>query len=449
METSSVKAEGRNPKGERKPKSEGRRLARRAGTAEDRLSGFFAVFVALSLTAAAALGGQVARLPSSREQVSLDAGWKFARGDMSGAEQPGFNDAAWRCLNLPHDWSIEGPFAETNRTGGAGGFLPAGVGWYRKALTLPAAYAQRRVFIDFDGVMANSEMWVNGFHLGRRPYGYVSFRYELTGHLRFGDGKTNLLAVRVDNAGQPASRWYAGAGIYRHVRLVATDPVHLDQWGPFVTTPQVNSNQAVIRVQTTVLNQSSEPRTVTVASSILAPDGQLVQRAESQSQMLAPGKSALFQQESTLERPQLWDVVSPIAGSSSFAPQPLYRLATKVQSANGTLDESLTAFGLREARFEAATGFWLNGKNLKLKGVCLHHDAGGLGAAVPLGAWERRLELLRQIGCNAIRTAHNPVAPEFLDLCDRMGFLVMDELFDCWTVGKNRYDYHLYYNEWS
>jgi len=386
----------------------------------------------------------------------MDAGWRFTLGDPAGAEQPAFDDGGWRPLSVPHDWSIEGPFADTNRTGGAGGFLPAGIGWYRKPFALPGAYAQRRVFIDFDGVMANSDVWVNGLHLGHRPYGYVSFRYELTGHLQFGEGKTNLLAVRVDNSAQPASRWYAGAGIYRHVRLVATDPVHLDQWGPFVTTPQVSSSQAVIHVQATVVNQSATPREVTIESAILAPDGRLLRTDGTPPQTIARGQSAVFHQQFTLDHPRLWNVITPAhepstlnSQPSTFPPQPLYRLSTRVRSGSASLDDAVTTFGIREARFEAATGFWLNGRNLKLKGVCLHHDAGGLGAAVPLGAWERRLELLRQAGCNAIRTSHNPVAPEFLDLCDRMGFLVMDEMFDCWTVGKNHYDYHLYFKEWS
>jgi beta-galactosidase len=375
----------------------------------------------------------------SREQVSMDSGWKFALGELPGAEQPGFEDAAWRALSVPHDWSIEGPFAETNRTGGAGAFLPAGVGWYRKQFTLPADSAQRRVFVDFDGVMANSEVWVNGFHLGQRPNGYVGFRYELTGQLGFGEGKTNVLAVRADNSGQPASRWYAGAGIYRHVRLVATGPVHIDHWGTFVTAPKVASDEALVRVQTTVVNQSDAPHEVTLQSAIICPDGRTLTLAETRPQTIPAGQSLDFQQETTIKNPQLWDLEHPN----------LYRLSAKLGAAGLTLDDDSVVFGLREARFDAATGFWLNGKNLKLKGVCVHHDAGGLGAAVPLRAWERRLELLKQIGCNAIRTAHNPPAPEFLDLCDRMGFLVMDEMFDCWTVGKNRHDYHLYFKEWS
>jgi beta-galactosidase len=375
----------------------------------------------------------------ARESISMDANWKFMLGDPKSAEIPSFDDAGWRALNVPHDWSIEGSFDEKNTTTGSGGFLPAGVGWYRKAFTLPAGDVPRRVFIEFDGVMANSDVWVNGFHLGKRPNGYVSFGYDLTGHANFGPGKTNLLAVRAENSGQPASRWYAGAGIYRHVRLVITDPVHFERGGTFITTPKITGTEAVVHIQTTVVNQSEASREVNVQANVLAPNNQSVQSAEAKPQMLGAGKAATFELELTLPRPQLWDLDHPV----------LYQAALKVRSAAVTLDEERTAFGIRESEFRSDTGFWLNGKNLKLKGVCLHHDGGGIGAAVPLGVWERRLELLKKIGGNAIRTAHNPPAPEFLDLCDRMGFLVMDEMFDCWTVAKNRYDYHLYFNEWS
>jgi beta-galactosidase len=211
-----------------------------------------------------------------RTTVSFDSDWRFLKADAPGAEKPEFADAAWRALNVPHDWSIEGPFDQKNPAGGAGGFLPAGIGWYRKHFTLPADYAKRRVFVEFDGVMANSEVWINGFRLGKRPYGYVSFRYELTGHVTFGARNPNVLAVRADNSGQPASRWYAGAGIYRHVRLLVTDPVHLGQWATFVTTPQVAAGAATVRVQTTVVNQSDAARTVTVEVAILGPDGKTV-----------------------------------------------------------------------------------------------------------------------------------------------------------------------------
>lgn len=382
-------------------------------------------------------------VPSSPPRVSritapFDSDWRFFKGDAPGAEDQAFDDTKWRTLNVPHDWSIEGPFDPKNTTGGAGGFLPAGIGWYRKHFTLPGDYARRRVFIEFDGIMANSDVWINGSHLGKRPYGYVSFSYELTGHLYFGGNNSNVLAVRADNSGQPASRWYSGAGIYRHVRLVATDPVHIPQWGTFVTTPQVTADRATIHVQSTVVNQSDAPRDVGFLIAIISSDGRAVKTINIK-RTVAAGQSADFEQDISVKTPRLWDLDHPS----------LCRAVTKVQSGGAVLDEETTLFGIREARFEPGTGFWLNGKHLKIKGVCLHHDGGAFGAAVPLGVWERRLEHLRGLGINAIRTAHNPPAPEFLDLCDRMGFLVMDEMFDCWTVAKNPYDYHLYFNEWS
>ncbi len=384
--------------------------------------------------------------PSEHPRItqSFDTDWRFLKEDVSGAEKVDFNDATWRNLDVPHDWSIEGPFDEKNRTGGAGGFLPAGVGWYRKHFTLPENFAGRRVFVEFDGVMANSDVWINGAHLGWRPFGYVSFRYELTGHLNFGEGKTNVLAVRADNSNQPASRWYAGAGIYRHVRLIVTDPVHFDYDATFITTPMIAQDAATVRIQTKIVNDSDTPRAVVVAASITgppgsAPDGSYGCAGESQEVGVPAGKSVDVSFDVEIPwAPRLWDLEHP----------ELHHARVRLQASGQTLDDETIPFGIREFHFDADTGFWLNGKNFKLKGVCLHHDAGAFGTAVPLAAWELRLGLLKHLGCNAIRTSHNPVAPEFLDLCDRMGFLVMDEMFDCWTVGKNPYDYHLYFNEW-
>ena len=375
---------------------------------------------------------------ASRITLAFDADWRFLKSDAPGAETPGFSDAGWRAVNLPHDWSIEGPFDPQNPTGAAGAFLPAGIGWYRKRFTLSADQAHRRVFVEFDGVMANSDVWINGFHLGRRPYGYVSFRYELTGHVTAGKD-ANLLAVRADNSQQPASRWYAGAGIYRHVRLVLADPVHLEADSLFVTTPTIEAAQATVHVAGSVVNQSEAPRTVSIEIAILGPNGKTVKTGDPQSITVAPAKSADFQQDMALQQPDIWDLDHPS----------LYSAVVKVRAAKDILDDDLATFGIREFHFDAATGFWLNGRNFKLKGVGLHADGGAVGTAVPLRVWERRLEQLRRIGVNAVRTAHNPPAPEFLDLCDRMGFLVMDELFDSWTVAKNPFDYHLYFQEWS
>jgi beta-galactosidase len=373
-----------------------------------------------------------------RSTTPFDSDWQFFKGESAGAQRPDFDDSRWRRLDLPHDWSIEGPFDKDNPTGRGGGFLPAGVGWYRKQFTLPANQNGKRVFVEFDGVMANSEVFINGQLVGKRPYGYVSFGYEITGHINFGS-KRNVLAVRVDNSGQPASRWYTGAGIYRHVRLVVTDPVHIDQWGTFVTTPEVTREQALVRVESKVINGSKASRTVSLQVTLVDPDGHAAATATTPSQKITVGDTATFQQELVVRTPQRWDIDHPRT----------YRAVARVRTGNSTLDEQVVTFGIREFRFEPATGFWLNGRNFKIKGVCLHHDASALGAAVPLRAWERRLEILRSLGVNAIRTAHNPPAPDFLDLTDRMGLLVMDEMFDAWTIGKNPHDYHRFFDEWS
>jgi beta-galactosidase len=377
----------------------------------------------------------------ARLTVNFDSNWSFLKGDATGVEQSDFNAAGWRRVNLPHDWSIEGPFSETNKAGGAGAFLPSGVAWYRTTFSLPKEFADRRVSIEFDGVMQNSDVWINGFHLGHRPYGYVGFCYELTGHLNFGDD--NVIAVRADTSQQPASRWYAGAGIYRHVRLVVTDPVHIPQWGVFVTTPQVSAAQATVQVETSITNESDAPRDVIVQTTLISPGGKSAATSETNC-TVANGATTVLTQQIALPNPQLWNLDNPKR----------YRAVSTIISDQMVtheiiLDEVTNSFGIRDAHFEADTGFWLNGKNFKVKGVCLHADGSAFGAAVPLAVWEERLKKLKLLGVNAIRTAHNPPAPEFLDLCDRMGFFVMDEMFDCWTVGKNPFDYHLYFNDWS
>ncbi|HET7623822.1 MAG TPA: glycoside hydrolase family 2 TIM barrel-domain containing protein [Verrucomicrobiae bacterium] len=374
----------------------------------------------------------------ARRIVDFDHDWRFLKADAAGAENSEFDDSNWRKLDVPHDWSIEGPFSETNKTGGAGGFLPAGIGWYRKHFSLPEEDSGRRVSVEFDGVMANSDVWINGHHLGKRPYGYVSFSYELTPYLNFG-ARPNVIAVRADNSQQPASRWYAGAGIYRHVRLVVTDPVHIKHWGTFVTTPHASAEETVVHIESTVTNQSDSPREISMRFSLRDPDGKSAGNAETKTQVVPAGQSATFTQEISVKNPRRWSLKNPV----------LYQVNSEVRAGNEILDDEKTSFGIRHFEFRSDTGFWLNGKNFKIYGVCLHSEASAFGAAVPLGVWERRLSELKKLGVNAIRTAHNPPAPEFLDLCDRMGFLVMDEFFDCWTVGKNSYDYHLYFDEWS
>src|ERR1019366_6991369 len=401
--------------------------------------------IALAIFAGLALASLAISTAGAREVLSFDDGWRFLKTDAPDAEQPGFDDSNWKAVSVPHDWSIAGPFAETNKTGGAGAFLPSGVAWYRKHFSLPSEDLGRRVFVEFDGVMQNSDVWINGFHLGHRPNGYVSFRYELAGSvLNFGRGTANVLAVCADTSAQPASRWYAGGGIYRHVRLVVTDPVHIAENGVFVSMPKILAAEATVRIETSVTNESAAPREITAQTRLVAPDGKTVAAIES-SQMVGNGVAAKIEQQIIFPKPQLWNLDDP----------KLCHAVSEVRAGGKILDEQTTTFGIREAKFDADTGFWLNGKNFKIKGVCLHADGGAFGAAVPLSIWEARLKTLKSLGVNAIRTAHNPPAPEFLDLCDRLGLLVMDELFDFWTVakptlgGQGLADYHLYFNEWS
>jgi beta-galactosidase len=389
-----------------------------------------AVWLAMAVTAT------VVAAEKSRVTESFDAGWRFLQADIGGAEVGGFDDAKWRMVDVPHDWSIVGPFAATNKTGGAGGFLPSGIAWYRKHFTLPQTAAGQRVWIEFDGVMQNSRVWINGALLGERPFGYSSFHYELTPQLNFGGD--NVVAVRCDTSAQPASRWYTGGGIYRHVRLVVMNPIHVEPDGLFVSTPEVSSEKATVQIETAITNETQAAREVTVQATLVSPRGKNVATVETRLSV-NNGGSEMVRQRIELPKPELWNLDSP----------KLYRVVVKILGGKNALDEVATTLGVRDAHFDADTGFWLNGKNFKLKGVCVHHDGGAFGAAVPLAIWEERLEVLRTLGVNSIRTAHNPPAPEFLDLCDRMGFLVMDEFFDCWTVAKNPYDYHLYFDEWS
>lgn len=397
----------------------------------------FAMRLLLTILAVLFYSGLITAHAQGRVTSSFDPDWRFIKGDLQRAESIGFDDSAWRKLDVPHDWSIEGPFNAKNPTGGAGGFLPAGIGWYRKHFTIAANQKDRSVFIEFDGVMANSDVWVNGFHLGKRPYGYSSFSYELTEHLNY--GKDNVIAVRADNSGQPASRWYAGAGIYRHVRLVTKDAVHISQYGVFVSTPKVDEKQATVAVSTEVVNQSDTPRRLSLLSFLFDPSGKPIRINETKPVTVGPNQTTNLRNEFTFENPQLWNVGNGV----------LYKVQVQIREKKETFDSETVSVGIRESHFDPDTGYWLNGKNFKIKGACLHIDGSAFGSAVPVAVWERRLNELRKLGVNAIRTAHNPPSPEFLDLTDRMGFLVMDENFDQWTVAKNPFDYHLVFDEWS
>ncbi|MDA3881441.1 MAG: DUF4982 domain-containing protein [Prolixibacteraceae bacterium] len=375
--------------------------------------------------------------PETRITESFNENWKFIQEDPESAAEAGFNDKSWRSLNVPHDWSIEGEFDQNNSTGRGGGYLPSGIGWYRKTFYVPTAFENRKVFIHFDGLMANSDVYINGEHLGHRPNGYVSLEYDLTDHLQF--GKDNTIAVRLDNSKQPASRWYTGAGIYRNVRLIAKNDIHIDNWGVFVTTPEVSKEKATVKIQTNIVNTSDENKDFTLTTLLKSPDGSTT-ASDSITVKLPANSSDIFEQLIAVENPNLWSLDNTV----------LYTAHTEIV-ANSTIKDNLnTNFGIRTFRFDADNGFYLNGENIRLKGVCLHHGGGAVGAAVPLNIWKERLKQLQNIGINAIRTAHNPVAPEFLDLCDQMGFFVMNETFDTWRAKKNHgdYGYQHYFDEW-
>lgn len=375
--------------------------------------------------------------PTPRILDSFDFGWKFFKGDAPGALKPDFEDAGWREIDLPHDWSIEGAYDEKAPSSGPGGYLPTGVGWYRKSFRLPATYLNKVVTIEFDGVYQNSEVWINGNYLGLRPYGYIPFVYDLTPHLRAGGD--NVVAVRVDNSRQTNCRWYSGSGIYRHTWLHATHPVHVAQWGTFVTFPRISKEAATVQIRTKVVNGLKSNAQCSLTTEILDKSGNVVQR-QAASQLIAAGGEYEFVQQIVVQNPSLWSTSNPN----------LYTARSTLRESERIADLYATPFGVREAVFDSERGFLLNGEHVKLNGVCVHHEAGSVGAAVPERVWERRLEILREMGCNAIRTSHNPYAAEFLDLCDRMGFLVMAEAFDEWKVpkGQIRYGYSLYFDEW-
>jgi beta-galactosidase len=374
---------------------------------------------------------------TGRTIADFDKGWKFHLGDVKGADKASAPDKNWRALNLPHDWSIEGTFSKDNPASPEGGALPGGIGWYRKTFTVPLASKGKQVYIDFDGVYQHSDVWVNGQHLGFRPNGYISFRYELTKYLNYGG--VNVIAVKVNNAEQPNSRWYSGSGIYRNVWLVTTNPVAIDHWGTYVTTPRLGIKSAGVVVKTTVRNSQSTAKPYTVRTKILDADNKLVAVGGS-----IPSKAQLsdstvsFESTLAVHAPRLWSVESPY----------LYKVVTEVLIDKKVVDTYTTPLGIRSFEFDADKGFILNGKSLKILGVCDHHDLGSLGAAINTRALERQLQILKGMGVNGIRTSHNPPAPELLDLCDKMGFIVMDEAFDMWKCKKTKYDYHLFWDEW-
>ncbi len=425
---------------------------------------------AVAMLAAPLVGqtGGVTQVPSTRSDAAVankrgqrfDDGWRFFRGDASGAERPDFDDSAWRTLALPHDWSVEdlpprpeeasgagslwgsdvlptrvGPFdTELSQGGRDTGWFVGGTGWYRKRFTAGAIPAGGRLEIVFDGVYMNSDVWLNGNLLGNHPYGYTPFAYDLTPHLR--RSGENVLAVRVRNEGRN-SRWYSGSGIYRHVWLNATGGVRVPLWGVQVATPDVSAESATVRVTVAMENRTGSAQEVTVRIRLFDSKNAAAGSWESR-QAVAAGASAQLEHPFTIARPELW----------SLAATRMYRAEAELLVGGKVVDQSAAPFGIRRIEVDAQRGLRINGEAVKLKGGCLHHDNGLLGAAALDRAEERRVELMKAHGFNAVRTSHNPPSPAFLDACDRLGVLVMDEAFDCWERQKNAQDYHLYFADW-
>ncbi len=370
----------------------------------------------------------------------FDFNWKFHRGGALGAESPGFDDSKWRKLDLPHDWSIEdlpgtnSPFNIDAISQVNGGFTTGGTGWYRKTFTVPEELKDKQFIIMFEGVYMNATMWLNGELLGNHPYGYTSFLYNLTKLIKY--GKENVIAVEVKNEGVN-SRWYSGSGIYRHVWLNVVSQVHVAAWGTYITTPQINDKEATIDIATTVDNDGPENSEIILVTKILNPANEI--QAEIKSvKIIEPGKSVKFSQKAEVINPSLWSIDNPV----------LYKAVSEIHKSGSLMDREVTDFGIRSISFDVVNGFRLNGKPLKLKGGCVHHDNGILGSKAYNRAEERRVQLLKENGFNAIRSSHNPPSVAFLDACDRNGMLVMDESFDMWNDEKNPYDYHLYFAQW-
>ena len=400
----------------------------------------------LLLTACSPTGEQV------RERSSWNDDWKFALSDsVQDYSSPDSDDSTWRILSLPHDWSIEGDFSLDNPSTPGGGALPGGIGWYRKTFTLPETDRDKVFYVDFDGVYRNSEVWINGHSLGFRPNGYVSFRYDLTPYLRYGS-QPNVIVVKADNSEQPNSRWYSGSGIYRNVWLVKVNPVHVDNWGTFVHDMKISPEEATFALEVKMRNYTEKEVEAEVSTSVYEALSDWIKhpqsigtstfsrspKASSADRLKQSQPIASITQNFSIPKPKLWSPDSPS----------LYTAVTEVKVAGKVVDRYETVFGLRSFRWDSATGFYLNDKPLKIKGVCLHHDLGCLGAAVNTRAIERQLQIMKEMGVNAIRTSHNAPAPELLDLCDRMGLLVQDESFDMWERRKSPYDYARYFAEW-
>lgn len=382
---------------------------------------------------------------TSPRRLKFNDAWIFSIGENKNAIHTDFDDSDWRTVKIPHDWSIEGEISKDNPSGHFGGFYPGGIGYYRKSFFYDKKWNDKLVSITFDGVMSNSEVWINGHYLGVRPNGYVGFTYDLTPYLREGE---NVLVVRADNSAQPNSRWYTGCGIYRNVWLNVKNKISVAENGTYVYASNISKDFTEIHIEATINNTSYHTEDITIVAEILNPAGEKISEKRIEKH-IDKSTSVVVNHTFSLNNPDLWSLENPVK----------YMLTTQIMQGTKLLDECDTPFGIRDIRFEVETGFWLNGENIKVKGVNNHHDGGPVGAAVPVDVLHRRLVKLKEMGCNAIRTAHNPAAPEFYDMCDTMGFLVMDEVFDEWIAswpwvdyqnqGKVKHGYHEHFNAWA
>nr|WP_322623951.1 glycoside hydrolase family 2 TIM barrel-domain containing protein [uncultured Flavobacterium sp.] len=372
----------------------------------------------------------------AQRKVSFNTDWQFHLNDSLKDHDTINVNTQWRTLNVPHDWSIEGNFDEHSPAGIGGGALNGGLGWYKKTFSVPAQDSTKITSVTFDGVYRNSSVWINGHYLGNRPNGYIGFSYNLTPYLKFGEGQKNEIIVKADNAKQPNSRWYSGSGIFRNVWLTTTDKLHVAEYGTYITTPKVTTEKASIQLETTVKNEDGKEKNATVTTTIFLGDKEITS-ATSEQKIAANGQQIISQQ-AEINNPALWDTEKP----------ELYRAVTEISVEGTVADVYETTFGIRDFKFDLDKGFILNGKKVKINGVCLHHDLGPLGAAFNTRAMERELQIMKDMGVNGVRTSHNPPAPELLDLCDKMGLIVMDEAFDMWEQPKTKYDYSNYWAQW-
>jgi beta-galactosidase len=371
---------------------------------------------------------------AARKMVEFNNDWFFHLGDVPGFEKSGFDHQKWQSVHLPHDYSIgqkrilEAPYRESVG-------YPGGVGCYLKILQLDKTDLGKKVYINFDGVWQNSRVWVNGILVGERPNGYVPFIYEISSHLKAGE---NSIAVRCDNTKFPNARWYTGSGIYRPVTLTVVDPIHIAPWGVFVIPEDVSSKQAKLRIQTTLVNTAANSVDITLKNRVIDPAGKIIIQDLISNATLAADTNNVVEQETVIENPNRWEPENPA----------LYQLVSNVYHNGKLIDQTTTVFGVKSVVMDADKGLFLNDKNIKLKGVCNHHDAGPIGTAVPTDVLRRRMQILKDMGCNAVRTAHNIPSRDQITLADEMGLLIIDEAFDCWSEGKREFDYHLYFDEW-